>query len=665
MEPLLTMYRLLAPSRLCRRHPLPNPKPSLLSLLFPATAAPLDSLTRRAMPSSSKSKAAARISARALPSPDDGDSDSSDSELELVAADESDADADTAPDSPLLAPTVTQPRWLQRPKWLRAARDGRWRRITTASPRPRRWSWSWSWSWSCCYASWPLAAVVVVAAYALLCLVRGVPLLASPLPPYSGPYGVGAVDVEVALDKPRRVSGTVFKSSGEPAFEHRTTLFTVYYPVDKDVRERRRRHDWFARPISLTAAGYAKYIHVNNFLIRPIFTFGLWFVAGGITIPAKVDAPLLGTTAAVKMEEDWSDSEDVPKLELRKRDDNDDVEAERFPVMVFSHGDASSRRDYTHYIGELASRGYVVAAVEHRDGSCPGSLMRIQGEPDRQLLHFKESELVSDPPMDTEKHKREQLAFRDAEMLETINILRAINDGHGADIFRRNSRSEGTHFDRWAGRLDLGNLTIAGHSFGATGALQALRHAPAIGGVILDPGKQSGPLNALIDVPLLIVHSNSWSKQRSVFYRRPHFDTVKDLARGVLSRIPSHAAWFLTSIGTSHPSVSDAPLIEPLLLSWTTGARLNVEEALGEYVRVTDDFWHFLRTTHSVNSSSSVTDGVEVHRGEMRGILAEKVTHEQYGEWVSEERKAEFPKALARLWQVHVSPVTDENEVNN
>lgn len=609
----------------------------------------------------SKSKPAARISARALPSPDD----ESDSELELEPVHEQSEESDTdsaAPDSPLLAPTVTQPRWLQlqHPKWLRAARNGRftrwWRRIL-ASPatclallRPRR---------ACCSLSWPLAALVVVAAYALLCFVRGVPLLASPLPPYSGPYGVGVVDVEVALPKPRRVSETVFKSTGEPAFEHRTTLFTVYYPVDKAVKERRKRHDWFARPLSLTAAGYAKYAHVNNFLVRPIFTFGLWLIAGGITIPAKVDAPLLGTTAT-EAQVEWSD-EELPKLELRKRDEDD---GQRFPVMVFSHGDASARRDYTHYTGELASRGYVVAAVEHRDGSCPGTLMRIKGEKDKQLLHFKEAELLSDPPMDREKYKREQLAFRDAEMLETINILRAINDGHGDDIFARNSRAEGSHLHGWANRLDFGNLTIGGHSFGATGALQTLRHAPsdinpAVGGVILDPGKQSGPLHSLIDVPLLIVHSNSWSKHHSVFYNRPHFDTVRDLARGVLNRVPSHSSWFLTSIGTAHPSVSDAPLIEPLLLSWTTGASLNVKEALGEYVRVTDDFWHFLRTTRSANSS--LTDGV-VHKGEMRGILAEKVTHEEYGEWVSEERKAEFPQSLARLWQVHVSPVSDKEE---
>ncbi|KAL7934648.1 platelet-activating factor acetylhydrolase, isoform II domain-containing protein [Trichoderma chlorosporum] len=584
--------------------------------------------------SSSKSKSAPLISSKPVSSDDD-----SELELDSVLDHEQeqqdrdrDQDSGSLPDSPLLAPAETQPKWLLRPRWLRLDRSGRWtlwwRRVLASLAdlaRPRR--------------SWRYAALVLVSAYALLCLVRGVPLLASPLPAYSGPYHVGAVDVEVALDQPRLVSETVFKASGRPAFEHKTTLFTVYYPVDGRAREHRRRHDWIARPISLTAAGYAKFAHVDNFLIRPIFTFALWAIAGGVTIPAKVDVPLL----------------EAP-------------DAAPFPVMVFSHGDASTRTDYTHFVGELASRGYVVAAVEHRDGSCPGSLMRIKGQDDRQILHFKDTELLSDPPMDATRYKYEQLAFRDAEILETIHILRAVNGGKGEEIFRRNSRSEGSHLRDWAGRLDFGNLTVAGHSFGATGALQALKHAPsdanpAIGGIIFDPGKASGPLNALIDVPLLVVHSNTWSKQSSVFYGRPHFDTVKELALGVLRRVPVHASWFLTSIGTSHPSVSDAPLLEPLLLSWTTGATLNTKEALREYVRVADDFWHFLRTSRGANSSRAPPQQRElVYKGEMRGVLAERVTHEQYDTWVSQERKDEFPKAMARLWQVHVSPVTDDDD---
>ncbi|KAL7813863.1 platelet-activating factor acetylhydrolase, isoform II domain-containing protein [Trichoderma aethiopicum] len=595
-------------------------------------------------PSNPKSKAAPIVSSRPVPSPDDDDTTSAlelDSVQDFSPEPEPPESASLLPDSPLLTPADTQPRWLLLPQhqqqqspWSRNARLTRWWRRSVAFVadllRPR--------------LTWRYGASVVLMAYVLLCLVRGVPLFAHPLPAYTGRYDVGAVDIEVPLDKPRLVTEAVFKDSGEPAFEHKTTLFTVYYPVDKGVREHKRRHDWIARPISLTAEGYAKFAGVNNFIVRPIFTFALWLIAGGITIPAKVDVPLL-------------DAPDQPP----------------FPVMVFSHGDASSRTDYTNFVGEMASRGYVVAAVEHRDGSGPGSLMRIKGEPDKRILHFEDGELESVPPMDRAKFKYDQLAFRDAEILHTVAVLRAINDGQGEDVYRLNSRHEGAHLRDWAGRLDLGNLTIGGHSFGATGALQALKHAPsdvnpAVGGIIFDPGKQSGPLNAVIDVPLLIVHSNTWSKHESAFYGRPHFDTVKELALGVLRRIPSHASWFLTSIGTSHPSVSDAPLLEPLLLSWTTGSSLNTKEAMKEYVRVADDFWHFLRTSRDTNTSRSVEagpgvlDGQIIQKGEMRGVLAEKVTHEQYGEWVSKERKEEFPKAMAELWEVHVSPVAEDDD---
>lgn len=47
-----------------------------------------------------------------------------------------------------------------------------------------------------------------------------------------------------------------------------------------------------------------------------------------------------------------------------------------FPVVVFSHGLAGSRLAYSQYCGELASHGIIVAAVEHRDGSGLTSVVR-------------------------------------------------------------------------------------------------------------------------------------------------------------------------------------------------------------------------------------------------------------------------------------------------
>lgn len=544
------------------------------------------------------------------------DIDEEDLELDLLDSyDSYDGIMDASPDAPLLAPTDTQPKWLS-DRHRRLA--GRWHHRLTARLRAffhglRRPGFRWRYLF--------LGAFAV---YALVCSVRRVPLFASPLPGYSGRYQVGAVDLEIPLETPRRIADTKLKGTDQLAFEVETVLFTVYYPVSREARSKKPQHRWIPKPISLTAEGYATLAHMNNFVLRPVMTFALWAIGGSIEIPAKVDVPLLGSD-----------------------DDVSDEKPPQFPVMVFSHGMASSRTDYTNFLGELASRGHVVAAIEHRDGSSPGSLVKINGsKKHRKVLPLRESDLVSDPPMDIVKLQKEQLAFRDAEIVETVRVLQAINDGHGEAIFKSNSRHEGTYLASWTNHLDFSQLTLGGHSYGATGALQALRGAPspsnpAIGGLILDPGKSSGQLNNAIDVPILVVHSNSWSSKYSLFYGRPHFDTVRDLVLDVLRRTGN--SWFVTSVGTAHPSVTDAPLLEPLLLNWATGAKANAKEALKEYVRVTMDFFVFLQT------------------GERTELLAEKVTHEKYGEWVSEERKAEFPEEVAKYWEVHVSPVTDKD----
>lgn len=506
----------------------------------------------------------------------------------------------TSPDLPLSSSPQPQPRWLTPRQSRLTPYIARLKTLL----RPR--------------LTWRYILCTVCAVYVLYCFIVASPLFASRLPAYSGPHTVGAVDLEIPLPKPLKISDTIVKKTGELAFEVETVLFTVYYPAAHNARSKLPQHLWVPRPLSITAEGYARIARVDNFIVRPIFTFALWLLVGSIRIPAQVDVPILGSDG--------------------------DEKAQRFPVMVFSHGMASSRTDYTYYLGELASRGYVVAAIEHRDGSSPGSLVKINGKKDRKVVLLREKDVESDPPMTTPQIKKEQLAFRDAEIFATIKVLQDIDAGDGASIFSQTSRSEGTTLSAWTNRLDLSHLIIGGHSYGATGALQALKSAsrdsksnPAAAGIILDPGKESGPLNADIQVPILVVHSNSWSKSHSIFFGRPHFDTVRDLVRDTLNR--TGASWFLTSLGTSHPSVTDAPLIEPLLLSWTTGATVDVKYGLREYVRVSLDFFDF------------------VNGGEKKGVLGEPVTHEEYGKWVSEERKKEFPKEMAKFWEVHVSPV--------
>ncbi|KAM4063803.1 platelet-activating factor acetylhydrolase, isoform II domain-containing protein [Hirsutella rhossiliensis] len=578
---------------------------------------------------------------------------SPDSDLELDSLDahsDSSLDGDDAyaPDSPLATATSrpqARPRWLQ-PRRTLPHRVASALRALCLAPRPhhhhrrRRRYFS--------RRRLLLLPPVIFFLYALVRLLRGQPLLATRLPAsYSGPHRVGAIDVEVpASSAPRTVTdaGADVRFRLDPArraFELETVLVTLYYPVaaasTKRSSRRRRQHFWLDRPIGLTAAGYARLAHFDYAPFRALLTVVLWAVAGSLRIPADVDGPL-----------------------LQLPDESGGNGTDRLPVVVFSHGMASSRTDYTHYLAQLASRGYVVAALEHRDGSCPGSLIKPGGQkPDRRLVHFSVADVVTANPSasaddELAAFKKHQLAFRTAEIAEAVALLRRLDDGHGARIHAANSRAEGSSLPLWKARLDLGHLVIAGHSYGATGALQALgRHdanlAPS-GGIVLDPGKSSGPLNNNVSAPLLIIHSDAWSRAHSLFHGRPHFATVRDLARAVLARtrdvLPGGrgAAWFLTSLGVAHPSVSDAPLIEPLLLRWATRTTLDARDALRQYVDVSAAF------LDALGSRAAAT-----------GLLAEKPTHDEYGVWVSPERKDSFPKDWAGLWEIHVSPADDKH----
>ncbi|EXJ86904.1 hypothetical protein A1O3_03858 [Capronia epimyces CBS 606.96] len=509
----------------------------------------------------------------------------------------------------------------------------KWKRVSLrllSGLRPR-WTWRWRWRWLLCWT---------IGVYLVSCLLLASrPLFSSTLPPYTGPYSVGAIDVEIPTE-PRTIHPARFKDSGQAAFQLETVLFTLYYPSTRGMvsLSPHPHHLWMPRPLAITGAGYARFAHFSNLFSNAVLTFSLWFLVGNTKIPAQVDVPLHDDSVVLQSPDPLND----PVL----FDDG-------FPVLVFSHGMASSRTQYTQYCGELASRGLVVAAIEHRDGSGPATVI-MSPDPDthnknktkdRILLHFSHGDLSHDADLDAETFKQAQLDFRQAEVEETVRVLRHINEGAGHTIFSTNLRREGQHLPKWKGRLGLNNATIGGHSFGATLALQTLKNGPSAflpfkSAVVLDPGKSSGPLNHDVQVSTLVIHSNSWSRRHSIFFGRPHFDVVKDVVQGILDR--GKDAWFLTS-WTSHPSVTDAPLIEPWLLRWTTGSTIDAHEGVRQYVHMSEKFLRYQTTGHKT------------------GLLSQCVTHPEYNVVDANNTHVDDPawkRTFSKYWQIHVAPCT-------
>jgi platelet-activating factor acetylhydrolase len=142
--------------------------------------------------------------------------------------------------------------------------------------------------------------------------------------------------------------------------------------------------------------------------------------------------------------------------------------------------------------------------------------------------------------------KAAQLAFREAEIAETIRLFAQLNAGD-APFVNLKPDSPREALPGFKRRLDLSAVTVAGHSYGATGVFQALKNAgqpkglALNGGIALDPGKSSGPLNKDIEVPLLVMQSGEWTEKQTEFYGQGwHFDVVKRIVDSVKE------GWFMT-----------------------------------------------------------------------------------------------------------------------
>lgn len=66
-----------------------------------------------------------------------------------------------------------------------------------------------------------------------------------------------------------------------------------------------------------------------------------------------------------------------------------------------------------------------------------------------------------------------QQQLRVSEVAAALDVLNRINDGEGAAVARENRRTDlggkdvvGRYLPEWKGRIDLENVTMAGHSFG-------------------------------------------------------------------------------------------------------------------------------------------------------------------------------------------------------
>jgi platelet-activating factor acetylhydrolase len=429
------------------------------------------------------------------------------------------------------------------------------------------------------------------------------------LPYYHGPHGVGYLEIEAPVREPRTFSN--LKRNREHLLRLDTVLFSVYYPSGLEVNTAKgnakglSRPNWLPRPRVSTCKGYADFLSVPHLPVTAYLASTSMFTK----LPAFRNAQLAQrvpkpTQQAAKEGTDSTDQEDVTK----------------FPVIIFSHGLGGSRTSYSTICGELASYGFVVVAVEHRDGSGARTYVNLpdhsegrsslesendfdsNGEDIPNKLHassdvarsrsryytidylFPKDNAQDTSPnnargVDTEL-RTAQIEMRLAEIEEAYHILQQINDGEGDHVAAINLRRKGyfassSHGLRgidwtdWAGRLFLHDVTMMGHSFGGATTVQTLR-TPSLTwigrGVLLDAWGPATPEvgenpSGHVSKPLLAICSEAFVHWPENFNRLVEICTE--------TREAGAECWMITIRGSTHLSHTDFAVLYSNWMSLT------------------------------------------------------------------------------------------------
>ncbi|KAM0751081.1 alpha/beta-hydrolase [Meredithblackwellia eburnea MCA 4105] len=387
-------------------------------------------------------------------------------------------------------------------------------------------------------------------------------LVTRTLPDYTGPYTVGVADIEVPLQQPTTF-GTFQhrKMKGKQAgLALETVLFTLFYPAEKDkdnqLKNKKEKTIWFPK-LQQTVDGFLRMANIvpnrlYRFVPNPIAAATIY----GTTFPAKQNATILKPPS--------------PETSLCGEG--------KWPVIIFSHGVGTSRLMYSGICGELASRGFVVAAIEHRDGTGPSSSI-YSADGKHKVLDFVNwkdlywPDLAQQPTSDT--HLRHvQLDLRVAEMRACLDVVRSINDGEfgPADA----CLSPPWDWERWRGVLGVregqgpgegeGEVIAMGHSLGGSTAVTLLSphfRSTFSHCIVFDPALQRlDPWTSEIPVPFLSINSEEFAVGMDGDFER--------LGRLVKKVKVGEKSWVFNLPGGTHPSFSDIHLILPSLSFFVT-----------------------------------------------------------------------------------------------
>jgi platelet-activating factor acetylhydrolase len=297
-----------------------------------------------------------------------------------------------------------------------------------------------------------------------------------------------------------------------------------------------------------------------------------------------------------------------------------------FPLLIFSHGLGGTRTTYSSLCGEFASYGFVVVAVEHRDGSGPRTFINLPKDPNLSTENVDTTEKDRDRgwtkidyvfPKNNAKDttpgnecgvdaqlRSAQIDLRLAEIEEAYHVMTLIHDGCGYEVAASNLRLKsagniggssrglkGIDWSSWKNRFHLQQVTMLGHSFGAATTVEVLRHQDRfkyigqgiiydIWGAAIQPPEDQPEHR--ICAPLLGINSEAF------MYWSDNFKSVMSLCKEAKDQ--GALVWLMTVRGSVHISQSDFSLLYPRLSSLLLKMTVNPRRAIDLSINASLEF---------------------------------------------------------------------------
>ena len=357
-----------------------------------------------------------------------------------------------------------------------------------------------------------------------------------------------------------------------------------------------------------------------------------------------------------------------------------------FPLIIFSHGMGGSRLCYSAICGEFASHGFVVCAVEHRDGSGATTVVNHPDKEDSQptphmldhgdfhvaefMFPLKDSHDTSPGHEIDSELRAAQIQMRLAELQEAYKILLHIQAGRGSELAKRSIRNVGKlraktmsadafDWNQFKCRYHIHDVTLVGHSFGGATVVEALRRRDSSfsyvsQGIVydlwgmpfrgVDHAMQHKEHN--LQVPLLCIGSEAF------MYWPDNFEVTRSICEEAIRS--GARCWFLTVRGTVHISTSDWSILYPYLattlLKTSMGATraidVNIDaslEFLSKVLPMNEKPFHRFLPEHRLLELSCVQDLPNEHMPEEKWTAVRLHTSHEVRKRVFIGRK--------KLWQ--------------